>query len=503
MAKFLSIEIDNCNLKIMEAEKKGEALSILKCISADIKNSVKDGKIIDMSHIYKLINDTLKINKIKAKKVIFTINSSTIMIRKIKLPLLKKRADILSMLQIELQQEVSADLTRYKLAYEISGITSENSISYADYIVYCIPVNLVSQYVELAEKLKLKLIKIDILPLCINTLYKNNMRVNNNALNIEESTAFINLQDSIISFMVTNNGFCDFYYRAEMETTYIEAAAEPLGTYMYPDIYQNSDMTIVSFIIKFMRYYYSVSSNKIINKIYLYGTSDLDAVEEIKRTLNIDAEIISSISNIAIDERISGYFEINKYLNNIMALFSAKGTEFSAVKKKKLRNSYGYAVISLIIGVAGFMVFGFVNSQFNMRNNISAMAAYIDDGNNIEVNNNIVSIKNETEYLDQYLKEAEKLQELIKTNDYVDSRILRKINKEKPSGTKVTSIHWDKDTILLQCVSQSMNQVTLFFSNLKKIEEIDNVYMPAIQSKTDLYSYSLVLKLKEVVENDS
>jgi hypothetical protein len=139
-----------------------------------------------------------------------------------------------------------------------------------------------------------------------------------------------------------------------------------------------------------------------------------------------------------------------------------------------------------------------------MRNKVSAMSTYIDDGNNNEINIEIEYIKKETHYLEQYLIEAEKLQQVIKDNDYVDSNILRTINMSKPFETKITSIQSDKSSTQLQCVSLSMNEATLFFSNLREIEEIESAYIPAIQSKSgQSFSYSIVLKLKDVIKNDN
>ena len=504
MAKLLSIEIDNFNIKIIEAIKKGETLSICRCLSVNVDHSVKDGKIIDMNLVGKKIREVLIKNNIKTKSAVFVINSSSIMIRTIKLPLLKKSSEILSMIQIELQQMVSADLAKYKIVYEISNVINENKTQYADYIVYCVPMILVNQHTELAQNLNLKLIKIDISPLCINTLFKNNITVNDYNLNIKETIAFINLRENMISFSVANNGFCDFYSISKMERTYIDIAAEPQSAYMYLDSYQNAHNTTVSQIVKFMRYYYSVSSNKIINKIYIYGTYSLETIKEIKTKLNIDVEIISSISNLELDENIFNVFEINNYFNVTMALFSIKSINFYATSKKRIRNNYGFAVISVIIIIACIVLFGFVNSQFGMRNKIQAMTLFIDDGNNNEINNKIENIKIETDYLEKYLKSAEMLEQVIKEIDCVDSSILRKINMAIPSETKVTSIYLDKASTQLQCVSPSMSEITLFFSNLREIEQIENVYIPAIQSKTGQeFSYSVVIQLKDVIENDN
>ena len=124
MTMILSVEIDN-NIKIIEALRKGETLSVLRYMSIGTI-CVKDGNILDMDGTVSVINKELKKNGIKTKKAVFLINSSKIMIRTIKLPLLKKSSEILSMIKIELQQTVSADLGKYKIIYEISNITNPN-----------------------------------------------------------------------------------------------------------------------------------------------------------------------------------------------------------------------------------------------------------------------------------------------------------------------------------------------------------------------------------------
>lgn len=499
MAKFLSIEIDNCNIKIIEAIKKGEALSISRCMTVNINCGINDGRIIDMLVVNK-ISEALKSNNIKTRKAVFVINSSSSIVRKIKLPLLKKNSEILSMIQIELQQLLSADLDMYNIVYEISNITVENDTSYAEYIVYCVPVVLVNQYMDLAEKLNLKLIKIDIPARCINSIYKNNIKVNDININ-KETTAFINVKENFISFSVANNGFCDFYISSEIENTYIKKAAEFRPQYMNTDSFSNVDNTIISLIVKLMRYYYSVSKNKSINKIYIYG-SNLEEMNEIKTKLNIDAEIISSISNLSAEE--INTFELSEYFNVVLTLFSHSNITFNTTRNKKIRNNYSYAVISAIIMIVCIVLFGFINSQYSMSNRILAMTSFIDDGNNNEINNKIENIKSETDYLAHYLKSVECLQHIINENDDVDSIILRKINMSKPSETKVTSIRMDKNSTQLQCVSLSMSETTLFFSKLREIEQIDSVYIPEIQSKTEQgFSYSVVLKLKDVISNDN
>jgi Tfp pilus assembly PilM family ATPase len=503
MAMVLSVEIDNSNIKFIEASKKSETLFISKCISIDISNGVKDEKIIDIKSVVNKISEALEKYGIKTKKAVFVINSNSIMVRTIKLPLLKKKSEILSMIQIELQQILSADLSKYQITYEICRTIKENKIIYADYIVYCIPRLAVNQCLELAENLKLKLLKIDIPHFCINTLY-NNCKINN-TLDINEITAFVNSKENSFSFYVANNGFCDFYFNSDFERNLIERVAEYQSLYMYSESYPSIDKTIEAQLIKIMRYYYSVSGNRKINKIFFYGIYNQEILTAIKNKLNIETEIINFMPDIETDEKLVDRFELNKYLHAVMALYSKnKNSILNTNINKKFINNYIYVAILVIIMAALFVSFDFVNSQAAMKNNIAAMSSFIDNDHNNQLNKKIEDIKSENDYLKGYLKQAEKLQEQIDINDFVDPYVLRKIYVAKPSATKVTSIYSDKDSTQLQCVSPSMSEVTLFFSNLREIEQIDSAYMPAIQSKAgQSFSYSLVLKLKDVSNSGS
>jgi hypothetical protein len=197
-------------------------------------------------------------------------------------------------------------------------------------------------------------------------------------------------------------------------------------------------------------------------------------------------------------------FEINKYFHAVIVLLSKNKEINLTTRNKRIRNKYGYVAALFIIIVTLVAMIGFINSQHVMRAKIAAMSSFIGYGENNELNKEIENIKNEADYLGQYLNQAEELQQQIDDNDFVDSDILRKIYVSKPSDTKLTSIYSNKDSTQLQCVSSSVAEVTLFFSNLREIEQVERVYIPAIQSKTgQSFSYSVVLKLKDVNKNDS
>ena len=251
-------------------------------------------------------------------------------------------------------------------------------------------------------------------------------------------------------------------------------------------------------IAKFLRYYYSVSGNRSIEKIYIYGNNNRELRETIKTNLNLKSEIIESISSL-IGETRSDNFCLIKYFNNLLTLLSP-GNELTinTNRSSKLINYCAYAGILLIIAAASTVLFGFFNSRAAMRNELTAMNSFIDEGRNNEVFSAIEGIKDETDYLKLYLQQAEELKSAAAENDYVDTNILREIHRMKPFKSRVTSIYSDKGSTQLMCLSPSMSEAALFFSKLRGLDLVESANMPAIQSKSGQhFSYTIVLKLKK------
>jgi|LSQX01.1.fsa_nt_gb hypothetical protein len=492
MAMLLSFEINN-NIKIIEASKKGGTLSVFRCMTID-GSCVMDGKILDMDRTVNAIKKELESKGIKTRKAIILINSSRIMVRKIKLPLLKKDKEILSMLQIELQQTVRADLSRYRLIYVVSDVTNENKISYAEYIVYCIPEDMVNDCHELAARLKLRLLKVDIIPACINELYKNGVMINDCALNKGVIEAYIDVHDGFVSFSAAKNGICDFHISSKPYEAFHEKEAK------LPSL---NNTFVLEQVIKYLRYYYSVSGNRTMDKVYTYGICDEKINEAIKAVLHINSIIIDSLSCLP-KENLPGDFEPSMYFNNVLAFFSnnkelAKNTNY----KIKLKKGLAYAAIISIIAAATSLLSGFINTRAAIKDEMSKMTSYIDDEKNFEIYREIEKIKSQSEYLMLYLSRAEELKLEMERNDYMDTSIIREIGKLKPFETKITSIHSDKEGIQLLCLSPSMNEAALFFSHLRGLARVEKAYMSSIQSKNgQSFSYSIVLKIEGVINDE-
>ncbi|MDW5300397.1 MAG: pilus assembly protein PilM [Sedimentibacter sp.] len=509
MAKILSIEIDNFSIKIIECIKKGEILSISSCTSINIPSGVADGKIIDMDLIVNLINESLTTNIIKTKKAVLVINSDTVITRKIKLPLLKKKSETISMIRLELEQLVSADLSLYAVVYKTADISVDDGIKNAIYVIYCLPIILFNQYKELARRLKLKLISIDVSYNCLNKIYDHGLSVNNNVIKSGGIFVFVNLGLNTISFCVVKNGITNFSRISyiEFEKDFIERVAEtPLN-------YSNSICVSAELmhgwldeISKYIRYYYSLDNVNYIDKIYIYGAySQAEGFQEyLSVNLNCDVEIINKLSNVKLyGDYINGNFEIHNYFVSVLALIGDKRDVNFLTEgfKQKFKSNFRFVVALTVLTIFISAYYAISNFNGSFKKEIETMSLFLNNKENVKINAEIENLKNEVIYLEEYIEQIKMLKIAIKNDDYVCSEIFKEILNAIPRNTKVISVSVDKNNTVLQCVSTSMVEVTLFMHNLRVIDFIESIYMPSVAVKQELlhnYSYSVVCKFKDV-----
>lgn len=516
MSVFLSIEFDEGSIKIVEAEKKGDLVSLLKCFTLDISFLIKEVKHNELDNITICIRDELLKHKIKTKKAIFVINSESIISRKLRLPLLKKKSETLSMIRYELEQVLPVDLDSYNTIYKISDTFIDDSIIKAYYIVYCFPKSLFNQYVKLAHNLNLSLVYIDISYNCLNKISQHNLIINSSPLDINNIYSFLKLESNTISFNILNNGVNDF---SQIKTIYENNYYNQLVAESEFDYnINNSETSYESFNInnsileevsRYIRYYYSINNSNYIHKIFIYGHYKYmtKLIDVLRNNLNIEVSEIISLSNINYDNMtVCENFKLSKYFNSILALFSDKNDicylPDSNIKGKitnRFNSSFYYTglVIFVITLSSSIYIVKTFKDMFN------SMELFICNNENIGLNQYIEVLKSENSQMQEILSEAIELDKIISSNAYVSSELIKEIFAVVPENTKVTSMNVDRNNAQLTCISSSMEGVTLFIYNLRKIEFIEKIYLPAIETNKDDLSYSctIMCKLKDVNEN--
>lgn len=541
MGRILSVEIKNRNIKILEGSRSGSSVIVYKSLLVDLESgSIDDGKIMDMDSIVATLGRALVENNIKTKNANFIINTNSTITRNMDLPLLKSKSETMSMVKSELSQLLPVDLDQYKLVYKKTENVIVEGIEKGRYTVYGIPKNIYDEYLQLAERLKLDLKAIDLASNCLDKIAEQKITINKEYLKSGEAVAFIDIGYSYITFSVVSNGKDVFTrisqngvndliknYSTVFNLSQEEAINEILKTEL-TDYDENNTETSKTSVLednvsmwsdefnRYIRYYNSNNKDLLIQKIYVYGTySKIAGLEKyFERNLNLKTEIINELSNVVIKiDSKSNAFDIRSYMNTVLSVYINKNDiNFLSDKKRKHSSNFNTGVALMTIGAAVILTAAYYGYSYyvektSLERDIAAIEKYITDAENIKLNNEAIQIKNKALLLQTYMDEIDKLTTSIKNEDAVNTIIFEQVAAAMPVGTKINSMSVDKASLQLQCSSATRQEVAQFEKNLKTIEFIDNVYVPAVvdiaEGSNTTYSYSVVCEIKDVIANEA
>jgi len=540
MRRILSVEIKNRNIKILEGTRNGSSITIYKNLFLDLEpGSIDDGKIIDMDSIAETIELALKSNNIKSKNAVFIINTNSTITRTMELPVLKSKSETFSMIKNELDQLLPVDLNQYKIVFKKTDTINDDELEKGIYIAHGLPTVIYEQYIELSERLKLELFAIDLASNCLDKMAMQKLTINNESLKSGASAAFIDIGYSNISFSVVNNGKNVFSrispnglhdivknFEAafdigregalrEIEKLQLINIAEAMQEISKLNILEDNINIWIDEFNRYIRYYNSNNKDRQIEKIYIYGSyAKIAGLEKyLESRLNINAEEIKEISNINYKAANNKNFDVKSYLNNILSLYiDKKDINFLSDRKKKHKSKFNTGVVFMALALIAILsivyyVYAYTVEKNSLEKEIATMKDFISNEENIKLNDEAIEMKNKASLLQDYKNEVNKLQTAIKNEDAVNTIIFEQIATSLPVGTKVNSMSVDNSSIQMQCTSSSRQEAAQFEKNLKQIEFVDNVYIPAVVDAAEggsvSYSYSVVCNVKDVIVNEA
>jgi type IV pilus assembly protein PilM len=536
MGKVLSLEFSNKYIKMLDGSRSGNSITVNKSILLEVeKGCIDDGKIIDIDSVINTVNEAISKNSIKSRNAIFTIHTNSTVTRNIELPVLKSKSDTMAMIKSELSQLMPVDLNQYKLIYKKTESVFTDGAEKGKYIVYGLPTYMFEQYVLLAEKLKLELIAFELAFNTLDKIYDKKLFINNNPLKSGVVSAFLDIGYDSLTFSVVNNGKNDF---SRTSQNGIKDIVKNLGAVHYlsdeealqeiekisllsDDISEISKLNIVEENIniwidelsRYIRYYNSVNKEKQIEKIYLYGIySNIKGLPEyIESHINIETVLITLLSNTVFRDKDNE--SITTYFTTALSLhMDKKDVNFLTDVKKQRKSTFSRRVALLGISTAAVLAlalaaYTYYMEKTSLEKDIAVYEAFLNNEDNIRLNNESNALKNKTALMEKYLGEVTKLQTAIKNEDAVTTLIFRQVAAAVPFGTQINAMNVNIDNIQLQCTSVSREEAAQFEKNLNEIDYIDNVYIPTIVEVNDgggqTYSYSVVCNLKDVITNEA
>lgn len=532
---YLSIEIGNKSIKIVSGKKNNNRIIIYnRYLIKTPKGAFENGQIVNIDELKTAINKTIKRKNLPTNKVVFNISTQSLITRDLSLPILKSKIETLDMIKYELGQYMPIIVDEYSLLYKIIHTYEEEGSLKGKYNIYAIPNKLYNDYLKLAEELKFNLISFDLLFINLNKIIKPNVFINNHKITEDDAIVMINIGHETIVFNIVINEVIEFSRIIEvggkdididfenqfdidsdsasklkhsLTNIYDESSEDQIQTKKI--VKKNIDRWVDE-ILRLIQYFTSRNKDVIIDKAYIYGgSSNIIGIESyLSEQLDINVELLKNISTIKAHKKFkSKNFDIKIYLNAITGLFyNRKDTNFISAKISKRKKDFSKFAILLFIILSVIMSIFLYYYQYLTRvkeyeKAIEIIESKLTAETNLNTLEEINELENKLEILDQYKDIINFINVHIDKTDFIKTKVLEDISSTVPNNATVDYMVIDSTTIQIQGMAESRESIAQFQRNLRNIDYVDKVYVPALNEMiTDnyKYSFSITCNIKDV-----
>ena len=321
----LAIDLGNNSIKMVEGRVDKGSININKLVKVKIREGIiGDANIISKMELEVILRNTIIDNNIKAKDVIITTNSSSIINRDILIPVVKEE-ELDTVVKYEIQQYLPINLDDYVVQFLVIDKVVESDGEKLKVNVTAFPQRISLSYYNLINSLELNPYALDV---NYNTITKFSNYMEDIKLNLEKSTAaFVDMGATTINVSILKNGKLDFtrlikiggdnidYALSQNSNMSIKATEditkEDLNN---PFIREILDELVVE-LERIFQFYKNKSQNNI-DKIYIYGgVSYIDELDKyLQERLSIEVNKLIDFKNIKTKQDSE---DISIYLNAI------------------------------------------------------------------------------------------------------------------------------------------------------------------------------------------
>ncbi|MBG0764848.1 MAG: pilus assembly protein PilM [Tissierellales bacterium] len=467
----------------------------------------------------------------KTKNLVFNITTTSLITRSLELPILKGREETVQMIKYELEQYMPVVLSDYKIVYRIIDTFEKEGLKKADYLVYAVPNNLISDYIRLSKDLKLRLNAINLSFNSIESIFSPNRTISDIKIKKDKSYYVIELGHKMLVFNVIKNGknvFSRIINQGgedvdlgivnlfEIDKENAVASKHKLSNLDDSDVFTEEEKFInnivrtnvngwINEIRKLIQFYNSKSKDEEFECMFLYGgSSNIKNIEEyFEASFNIDTKIVKDIKHIKLNEKTlnSSYYRTSDYLNAVAGLYQRKEdinllSDLIEVKRNRLKKVAGITLAAGAIVTFGALYFIGTNYRINSLEN------EIENANNILENEvyrqkltELEQLKTRISILEEYKNNIFLLNKGIMRSDFVNVEILNAIADNVPIDTEMSNLNISNNNIVFNATSRTRTSIAQLEKNLKELYFISDIHIPGIVKNSEgeviTYSYSV------------
>ncbi|MFD3156355.1 type IV pilus assembly protein PilM [Haloimpatiens sp. FM7330] len=221
--KILSIDIGTKNTKIVQGKFNKNKVTVEKAFTIHTpENCYSDGNINDVNRLKKEIKKELQDRNIKANKVIFTSQSTSIITREIEIPSADSK-DMDGMIRLQIERYLPIMSDDYVIQYKIVEEFKEENILKSKVRVAAYPKVMSEGYLNLAKELELFPYVLDINCNSISKLFAYTSYINERDYDENIANAFMDIGSDYINFTIVRNKNVEFTRLVTIGGSYIDS----------------------------------------------------------------------------------------------------------------------------------------------------------------------------------------------------------------------------------------------------------------------------------------
>lgn len=507
--KVISIEAGVWLTKIGLVDYKKTSPKIYKAFTFRTpEHAVEDGYIRDKeSFANTLINELAK-HEIKERTAVFTLASSKIVTREIEIPPVKENK-VESIIKLQINDYFPMDVSDYVISHSKMGDIEKDGRKLTKYMLVAVPNSILSNYYSFSEYAGIKIETFDYIGNGAVQLLKSSRQSNFIAVQLEEQSTVITIvQDDKIKFQrVTPYGFENtlsslldydifgvndeyeaYQYLMKNELAYrmpkIDNADEERVAALESAVedVRDSISYYLNVVNTALDYYQNQLGGRIKGEVCLIGDgfrlAGIKKMFENEISLpihSLDYSTFVDIKNnkaLPGDEPVStvGFLSIAGATINPIDVKS-KEIEEERSRSKGMHTAYVALAACVFISVvlilsSSIRQFLAVSHQKELDEEISKMS-YIEE------------VYNENKKARESEQKYETVDASTSTNNEKFLQLLGECESSLPKGSKVRSLQIQGDSISMNIISTKRIQAERLLMNLKQVELIKNVSIPA------------------------
>ncbi len=520
--KVLTVEITNESITIIEVspsiKKQTNVHNAL--IFETPEDAYEDGALRDVEKLASAIREQLDANGITNKNVIFILSSSKVVNREVLIPEVKENK-VKGIVDANASEYFPVNIEDYVVSHSIlEHVVNEDKTKQLKLMVVAAPLTMVKSYYELGSMLGLNVQSIDYVGNSMLQLIKTQTSATMTTMVIQlgsESTILNIVKGDTLLLQRTVPYGTNAVVTEVMDEKDVDATTamtllqnERLITVDFDDNAATGAFRyLINNIGRVIDYYVTKNPDKPIDDVFLTGDGALirgiDGLFKIQ--LNIQTRIMDSLYNVKFDPKIDLKIYNPVYLiAPIGAAFAPMGFRPTEVKTKGSASDadlvkYGVAV--LVVGV--IVAAASIGVTTVMKNNEQAKQA--------SLNAQIAAIADIDQIISDYdavvakYKDIKTMYDQTRTLNENFNMLFDDLEKNQPKDVSIQSFSSSDGGVNIGATAKSLDAVAKFIIQLKKIECIDNAFVPGYTEEVDdngnkTYTFSVTASFVSMVQDE-